>query len=44
VSHFLSPDDAVDLTNADSASQFLYPLISSVTLNEHSFDSVAPHT
>ncbi|MBL6635247.1 MAG: TetR/AcrR family transcriptional regulator [Actinobacteria bacterium] len=44
VSHFLSPDESVDLTNAATASQFLYPLISSVTLNEHSFDSVMPHT
>ena len=44
VSHFLSPDDSVDLTNTASASQFLYPLISSVTQNEHRFDSVAPHT
>jgi len=44
VSHFLSPDESVDLSNAASASEFLYPLIASVTLNEHSFNSVTPYT
>lgn len=34
VSHFLSPVDAVDLKDAESARQFLYPLISSVTVHE----------
>lgn len=40
VSHFLSPVDSVDLNDATSAQQFLYPLISSVTLHEQSSSSV----
>ncbi len=40
VSHFLSPVDSVDLNDATSARQFLFPLISSVTLHEQSSSSV----
>ncbi len=40
VSHFLSPVDSVDLNDAASARQFLFPLISSVTLHEQSSSSV----
>jgi AcrR family transcriptional regulator len=40
VSHFLSPVDSVDLNDAASARQFLFPLISSVTLHEQNSSSV----
>jgi len=40
VSHFLSPVDAVDLNDAESAQQFLCPLISSVTLHQQQLSSI----
>lgn len=40
VSHFLSPVDSVDLNDAESAYQFLCPLISSVTQHEQRLGSV----
>ena len=40
VSHFLSPVDSVDLNDATSARQFLFPLISSVTSHEQNSSSV----
>lgn len=40
VSHFLSPVEAVDLNDAESAQQFLCPLISSVTLYQQQLNSV----
>ncbi len=40
VSHFLSPVDAVDLNDAESAQQFLCPLISSVALHQQQLSSI----
>jgi AcrR family transcriptional regulator len=40
VSHFLSPVAAVDLNDAESAQQFLCPLISSVTLHQQQLSSI----
>ncbi len=40
VSHFLSPVEAVDLNDAESAQQFLCPLISSVTLHQQQLSSI----
>ena len=40
VSHFLSPVDSVDLNDAESAYQFLCPLISSVTLHQQKLSSI----
>jgi len=40
VSHFLSPVEAVDLNDAESAQQFLCPLISSVTSYQQQLNSV----
>ena len=40
VSHFLSPVEDVDLNDAESAQQFLCPLISSVTLHQQQLSSI----
>jgi len=40
VSHFLSPVEAVDLNDVESAQQFLCPLISSVTLHQQQLSSI----